>query len=982
MGTSRQKLVAWLRAAARSRSSLGHRNACGQGWPARAPVGCTMAGRSGTGPAPGSARRWGGRPWLARTCLFTVVALAGSLCLPATAGAGSARASSLAGQQPPGPAGLTVESLRDPVGLGVSDPRFGWLLQDAGRGVVESAYQIQVARSAQALAAGHGDVWDSGHVESGASTQVGYAGPALASATRYYWHVRVWAGPGGPSGWSATAFFETGLLSPQDWTGSDWIATDGYARTGFTLPAAAVSARLYVSARGDYEYPPGGGVCCSESYGLARGIAVASVNGRAAGDRVLDPAPTDTRVRALYSTYDVTALLQPGANALGVQVGEPSDIRAVLLIWLADGQQLRVTSDPSWDTHPGPVTLANRYNGENYDARLELAGWDTPGYDTTGWAPASLAADDPTGTEGMAAGDLEPIRAVGTLTPASITTNGPGDYVVDFGRDIAGVTRLTVSGPAGATVTIHHGEMLDAAGHVTTANIAAAQTDQYTLKGSGTETWSPQFVYHGFRYAEVTGYPGTFTAASLTAVEEHTDVTGTGQFTSSDPRLNQLQEAIHQTQLNALHGLPEDSPTREKRGWMADAHLTADEAIDNFGMAAFDTNFVQDMADEQQPSGLVPDFVPAEPGFYATSDTAWGAGAVLMPWTLYQRYGDVTVLRDHYDMMRRWVDYVGNYSTTGYIVDHPSQSWGEDWLGVETTPGPLFRTGFYYLGARTVAQTAALLGNQDDAARYNGLASQIATVLNANFLNHPASGGAYYGNDSQYSNAFPLYLGIVPASDIPSVLQHLEDDVAAQHGHFAGGFLGVKYTALALSGYDQADLIYQALTKTDQPSLLYMVDNGPGTIWESYDGTASRDHPALGAVGAWLYEGLAGLQPDPAGPGYRRSVIAPQIPTGLSNVSAHIATPYGTLASSWERTGSGLTLAVTVPDNTTSTVTVPTLGLGDVTITEGGSTVWANGHAGQGDSGLSPLGPRGAGVAFTAGSGQYTFAVTGTPPAN
>jgi hypothetical protein len=1189
------------------------------------------------------------------------------------------------------PTSLRTEHLSNPLGIDATAPRLSWSLADTTRGAAQTSYRVLVATSAANLAADVGDAWDSGVVRSAQTSLLAYAGRTLQPGTRYLWKVRSWDAGGTPSPWSATASFETGLLSPSDWGGSRWITTRGLARRAFTLSSAATSTRLYVSAKGHYEREPDMlGPCCGEAYGLARGVPVLTLDGRAVGTSVLDPAPVDTRKRTLYTTYDLGALAA-GDHVLGIELAEESDVRAVLVARHASGPPTTIVSAADgWRRHTGPVVSANRYAGERHDARLELPGWNAPGFDASAWEPlaveayvprathdgqgravtqldtttccgwspealvdgvlrssgssqgyhsgvaasanetrwvqvdlgssqpvtrlelhparptnftpdtpgfgfpvryrvqvsddasfatsttvvdrtgadqpdpgASLVgfdvaptrgryvrvtatklrnsngflfalaelsvnpheavtasntvgccgweprfaadgelvsrdgaqgflartatrADDPDwlqydlgasrqvsrvdlypaqptnwrdgrdaghgfpvryrvevsddrsfassttvvdrtgadqpnpgsavqsfefapvrgtyvrltatklrersdgGTFVFAVAEMrvggppsaipltaaahEPMRVQRTIRPVAITQPSSGVYVVDFGQNVTGRAQLTVNGSAGQLVSLEHGERLGGDGRVDNSGIVAAQTDLYTLRGGGSETWEPRFVYHGFRYVEVTGYPGAVTTASLAARELHTDVASTGTFSSSNALLNDIHAAIRQTQLNALHGVAEDTPTREKRGWMADSHITSEEAIDNFGMAAFYTKFTQDMADAQDASGRVPDFVPTEPTF-SGSDPAWGAATVLIPWNVYQRYGDTRLLAQRYDTMRRYVDHVGTMAT-GYLVDHPTSTWGEDWLSLHTTPGTYFRTGFYHLMALRLSQIAGVLGNAADQSRYAALAANIKGAINTAFLNG-SGGNAFYANGSQYSNAFALELGIVPSGDVAAVTANLVLDLqTVNRGHFSGGILGLKYTVDALMRQGRSDVLLEAMTRTDYPSFGWMLARGPGTIWEDWVGDMSRNHPTLGAVATWFYEGLAGLRPDPAGPGYKRSFVTPQVPTGLARAAGSVTTPHGQLTSAWERSGSRLTLTVTVPANTTATIVVPTLGSSAPAISEGGTTVWSGGR-GTAVSGLAPVGPQGEGIAFTAQAGSYSFAMTG-----
>jgi len=874
------------------------------------------------------------------------------------------------------PIRLTTEFLTNPIGLDAPHPRLAWVLRNSRRAEGQSAYRIEVWTSARNGGANRQLVWDSGVVFNRQQMQIAYSGRDLRSGLRYYWRVQTWDLANESSGWSQEAYFETGLMRQSDWLPSMWVAANGLVRGTIDLATRPKRGRLYVSARGNYERGPDGlGTCCREAFGLARGIYDLEVNGHDILARLLDPSPVDTRIRALYSTYDVTDLLSAGANAIGIMLGEDSDVRILLRVDLPDAEQVVFGTNMTWKTTVGPVTRANRYEGEAYDARQELPGWSAAQFDVSAWPRVRDASLVPGATNPlMWAAAFEPTSIVETRSPTSIRCRDGMTYVVDFGHDISGWSRITAQGASGTTIQLHYGEELDADGHVSTSNIAAAQTDRYTMKGEGLETWEPAFVYHGFRYVEVSGYPGLLRPGNIVAREVHTDVALTGSFSSSSPALDRIQEAIRQTQLNALQGIPVDSPTREKRGWLADAHLTAEEASDNFGVAALYAQFVTDILDAQYQSGLVPDFVPSEPSppwRTASSDTAWGAAVYLLPWGMFVRYGNKDLLREAYPAIQRWLDYVASTSRD-FIVDHPSQDWGDDYAGTERTPGALFRTAFYFDGAVVSSKTAQLLNKPADAARYAVLADSIKAALNAAFLRRTAW-GCHYANDSQFADALPLVLQIVPADCKTGVLNSLVEDVRKAGGHLTGGFLGIKYIVEALQANDRSDVVYRAVTETTEPGWIYMLDHGPGTIWEWWDGSTSRDNPALGSIGSWFYEGLAGIAPDPVGPGYARSIIRPQALKSVSWVRARLSTPFGVLASGWRHVGSRMIFDLQIPVNTSATVILPAPNA-DVRISESGASFWLHGRQSSNIAGVRIRGfERGRGLELELGSGSYEF---------
>ncbi|MEQ4203896.1 family 78 glycoside hydrolase catalytic domain [Actinopolymorpha sp. B9G3] len=831
---------------------------------------------------------------------------------------------------------LRTEYLTNPLGIDVRRPRLSWVLESTRNGLAQTAFQVQVASSQDALDTGAPDVWDSGRIASSGSVNVEYDGPALRSATRYHWRVRVWDADGARSPWSGRSWWETGLLETDEWT-ARWISPGdhgpggSYLQQEFRLPARPVRARAYISARGSYERGPDSeGFCCEQAFSLARGISEVTANGRRVGTAVLDPPPVDTRARTLYRTEDVTSLVRKGRNVVGVMIGEDSDVLVQVDVDLADGTSVRVGTGPAWRSAPAPVKRAHRYHGETYDARAERAGWDLPGFDARGWRPASLA-DGTRGT--LSAAMLPPMRVVATHRPAEIRQVGKGIWQLDFGTNVTGWTRLRVDAPPGTEIGLKHGEVLDSEGRIDNGTlkadgqrldnkrIGAQQTNRYISAGNGPSVWEPRFVYAGFRYVEVSGLPEAPGPTTVEAREVHNDLRPVGHFVSSDPMLNRLHAASVQTQRNGMHGIPEDTPTREKRGWLADAHVAAPAVMTNLDAAAFYSKFVRDIRDAQQDSGLVPDIVPVEPTpvWQGRSDPAWGVATILLPYHVYRHEGDIRILHEHYAAMSAWFRHMRT-TTTGLIVDSPSQAWGNDWVAIEETPGRMYRTGYYFLAANLMSEIAATLGRGQDAASYAALAGDIREAFNATFLDAETSS---YG-DSQFAQAFPLVLGIVPADDVPAVRQHLVRDVVTEHdGHFTGGLPGIASIPDALAAADRADVVLDVLRRRDFPSWGYMLDHGPGTIWERWDGSGSRNHHMFTSIDQWLYRYVAGIDQAEDSAGFRELVFAPRVTDRLESAGATLETPYGEAVSRWCHIDERLVYDVTVPPNTTAKVHVP-----------------------------------------------------------
>ena len=577
-------------------------------------------------------------------------------------------------------------------------------------------------------------------------------------------------------------------------------------------------------------------------------------------------------------------------------------------------------------------------------------------------------------------------RIVSTVAPVKTTTPATGVTVYDFGQNYVGQVTLTAAAPAGTKVTVTKGEILGGNGRVTTANISFSssdtgrQVDDYTFDGSGTQTWTPNFNYAGFRYAEVTGLPAG-TDVSVVADVIHSDVASTGTFSTSNPLLNQIQGALRQTQLNDLQGMPLDCPTREKRGWLGDAGDTDAEALANFDMQSLYTKWLGDIRTSINPDGSVPSVAPDQGnGSAYFTDPAWGTAYPQVVWDSYQQYGDPTVLQDNYAQVKRWVDYLGTIADSNHIVVHSPGSWGDDWVSVVSTPHVFFQTLFYLVDSRLLADMADALGNTADATTYRQLADQIENGFTNQYFDAATD---TYGPNTQLAYAMPLALGIVPAGHEPAVLGKLVADIVAHQDHVTTGFVGTTFVYQALARYDRNDVALAIAERTDYPSFGYMLANGPGTIWEKWpnssapDGTSSKDHIGLaGSIGRWYYEQLAGIQP--GAPGWSTFTLAPSVVGDLTRASATEQTVRGTVASAWQLNGSTLTYRATVPVGASATIDVPLVGGTNSTVRENGHLLWAGGQPGGPDAGLTVRGVDGHALRVTAGSGSYVFTVT--PP--
>jgi len=847
---------------------------------------------------------------------------------------------------------IRCEYLVNPMGVDIAKPRFSWVAEHPERGQVQSAYQILVSTDPKAAT---GDIWDSGKLASAKSTQVAFAGKALESDKSYYWKVRAWDRDGLASAWSAVARFDTGLFDRGDWKGI-WIGPKNQLRKEFALKARVRRARAHIAGLGYYEL---------------------RLNGRKAGNHVLDPAWTTYDKRVLYVTYDVTPFLREGANAVAVTLGQGwYKSRALLLqlnIELEDGTVQSVVSDTSWKAADGPIVADSVYDGESYDARRETPGWDRPDFGDEGWT----AVEAVKGPAGVLSAQLMPaIQVVDTIVPLKMTTPLPGVYVFDMGQNFSGWARLRVEGPRGADVRLRFAELLYGNGTLNQETLRSAQAeDHYILKGEGEEIWEPRFTYHGFRYVEVTGFPGTPKLDSVRGRVVHTAVDPIGSFAASKDILNGLQRIITWGQKTNLHSIPTDCSQRDERmGWMGDAQGTAEEAIMNFDMAAFYTNFVRDIRDVQDEKGRITDTVPHVWGS-RPADPAWGTAYPLICWYMYQYYGDTRILEEQYDGLKKYVEFLRSTAENGVL------KWSHygDWVAIEKCPGTIVSTFYYYYDVKVLAEAARVIGKTADASLYDKLAAEIRTAFNREFYD-PKTGD--YADGTQTANTLALFLDL-PTEKQGGTWGRLFDNIVYKNdSHLTTGIIGTKYIMELLTSSGNSDLAYDIAVRTDYPSWGYMIANGATTLWELWNkregpSMNSHNHPMFGSVGSWLYKALAGINLAPGTSGFEKILIAPQIVRDLTHASGSTMTVRGEVACAWSRTERSIRIEVTVPFGSEAEVVIPKLNIRNIKVSEGGKPVLADGLYVEGAAGVKGAVDKDGAIRVRTGGGRYAFVLEG-----
>ena len=834
-------------------------------------------------------------------------------------------------------ADVRFEHHRDALGIGEARPRLSWIVATEVAGWRQAGYEIE-AYGSDGLLHRRTD-----RVESDQSVLVPWPFAPLSSRERLMVRVRVWGVDGQPSAWSVSSPVEAGLLSASDWSAQfvtpDWEEDTTRPQPGpllrreFDVHAGMTKARLYVTALGVYE---------------------AQLNGVPVGDHVLDPGWTSYNHRLRYQTFDVTGLLHEGRNAIGAMLGDGwyrgrigfeggrrniygdrLALLAQLEINYEDSTSAWIVTDETWRAARGPILANDIYDGETYDARVELPGWSAPGYDDRDWVGVQgLERDLAT----IVAPSGPPVRRTELVAPVAITTSPSGRTIVDFGQNLVGRLRLTVRGKVGQTITLRHAEVLEHGELCTRPLRLAKATDHYTLRGAGVETWEPRFTFHGFRYVEVEGWPGEVQADDLRAVVCHSDMERTGWFECSDPLINRLHENVVWSMRGNFLSIPTDCPQRDERlGWTGDIQVFAPTACFLYDCAGFLTSWLADLSAEQAAAGgtvpfVIPNVVPMPP----IPAAAWGDAAVIVPWVLYQRCGDVGILAAQFESMRAWVDLVTGLAGDERLWDKGFQ-FG-DWLDPSAPPDKpgdartdphVVATAYFARSAELLGQVAGVLGRAEEEARYLRLANQVRDAFNAEYVT-PAGRVL---SDSEAAYALALQFGLLKnAEQRRHAAKRLVALVRESGYHISTGFVGTPLICDALCSVGEVEAAFHLLIQRECPSWLYPVTMGATTIWERWDSLlpdgsvnpgkmTSFNHYALGAVADWLHRTVGGLAP--AALGYRQLDVQPRPGAGLTHARVQHITPYGLAGCTWTIEAGRIEVEVEVPPNAMASVILP-----------------------------------------------------------
>ena len=843
-----------------------------------------------------------------------------------------------------------------PLGIEAATPKLAWQLQSAERNTTQVAYQVLVSDDSIALAKGNANRWNSGKVMSDASIQIDYAGKPLLAAAKYYWKVRVWDNHG-HAVWSNITYWQMGLLGSNDWQKAQWIGYEKLADSMIIVPAEHGNGKKSWGKRKDVlpllrkGFSVRKRVKQATAFISGLGHFEMSINGKKVGDHFLDPGWTKYDKHALYVTFDIKPYLQSGANAMGILLGngfyyQPSEryrkltgaygypkmICRILIVY-TDGTTQNIISDTTWKAAASPIVFSSLYGGEDYDARLEQTGWDKPGFNDATWKQAVVVSG-----HALQSQQAEPVKLLETLPGAKPAKINDSVWVYDIGQNMSGVPAITVKGKRGDTVKLLTAELLKADGTVNQKATGSPSYYTYILKGNGIETWQPRFSYYGFRYIQVEkavakDQPNKAGKPVILAVQgshNRNATTTTGSFECSNELFNQTHALIDWAIKSNMQSIFTDCPHRERLGWQEEVHLMGNSIQYRYNIQALCHKVLNDISAGQEPGGLITSTVPeyTEMHFadgYFRDSPEWGSTGILLPWYLYEWYGDRAAIAYNYATMKRYLDYLSR-KAKGYILSYGLSDWYD--LGpqrpgfCQLTPMGLTATAYYYYDATIMEKAATLLHKDEDAAYYRTLAQQIKQAFNQQFFHEDTR---QYGSGSQTSNAIALYMGLVDDEHKQAVLDNLIEDIRNRNYALTSGDIGFRYLLKVLDDAGRSDVIFEMNNRSNVPGYGYQLKQGATALTESWQAlpTVSNNHLMLGHIMEWFYESVAGISQQKGSVGFKHIRIRPQVTTNVTYAKATYESVHGSIAIEWHQQKDAFMLDVTIPANTKATVELP-----------------------------------------------------------
>ena len=840
---------------------------------------------------------------------------------------------------------LRANGLTGKITLGSDHPEFSWRMQGAP-GSMQSAWRIQAASAPEKL--DRPDLWDSDWVLSGLSTGIPWGGGPLGSRQHVFWRVLLRDTAGGTSEASETAEFELALLKNSDWQ-AKWIWFDGnnpscpapcpYFRREFTLEKPLARAVLYITARGLFE---------------------AWINGKRVGNDHFVPGWTDFHKQIQYLSYDVTELLADGVNTAGAILGDGwysgylsgrrrntygdhPELLFQLELTYADGTAGTVLSDENWKCATGPILASDIYDGEQYDARLEMPGWNKSGFDDSSWRAARVGGSAAESAPLVRKCCL-PVRRIMELKPVRVLNPQKDIYIWDFGQNITGRMKIRLKGYPGRLYSFHFGEMLNPDGTLYNLNYRSAKSiDYYTCTGPLEQTveWEPLFTFHGFRYLQINGfqYSGAkMEEIDVRAVVLHSELTVTGSFRCGSEKVNQLYSNVCWGQRDNFLEIPTDCPQRDERlGWTGDADVFAGAAAFNMDVEAFFHKWLRDLREAQREDGAVSSIVPNlfESGFAAA---VWADAAVRCPWIIYQRYGSRSILEECFESMKRWVDFQKNTADEQLI--RPATSFG-DWLALSAveTPSELIGTVMFAETSRIVGRAAEILGRPDEAAQYRSLSQKVKEAFRTRFLDE----NGLLTVKSQTACVLALQFEMLTPEQTVRNADLLVELIRSNGGRLSTGFVGTAWLNQSLSRTGHSDTACDLLLQEEYPSWLFSVCQGATTIWERWNSYTIKDgfgnvnmnsfnHYAYGAVAEWMAASPGGIRFDDDLPAGKLIRFAAEPDRRLSFVECSLETRYGKVESFWRFEADKWIWNIHAPCNTRVELVIPSLEADRITL--------------------------------------------------